>query len=373
MENPSTREAASADLDRERARFFALSLDLLCVAGFDGFFKDINPAWEATLGYSRAELLAEPFLSFVHPDDRPATAAETAKLIEGHVTLTFENRYRAKDGRYRSLLWTAYPVPAERRIYASARDHTEQRRLERRIAAQYAVTAVLATDAELKDATPTILRLIAESMGWELGAIWQIDATDKALHYVDGWQTPGLIAAEFEASSRTTTFPMGIGLPGRVWQTERAAWITDVAQDANFPRIRAAVRTGLHAAFAFPIVLAGSVIGVFEFFSRETRVPDPPVLDMMTSLGSQIGQFTGRKISERERERLIGELREALVSVKTLRGLLPICAVCNKIRDERGDWNRLEAYLERRTDVNFTHGLCAECARREHPDWDSTP
>ena len=82
-------------------RFFALSLDLLCIAGLDGYFKAVNPAFTQTVGYTREELLAVPFVEFVHPDDREATAAVLAELAAGQPTVFFQNRYRCKDGSYR--------------------------------------------------------------------------------------------------------------------------------------------------------------------------------------------------------------------------------------------------------------------------------
>src|SRR5262252_8381017 len=95
--------------------FFELSLSLWCIAGTDGFFKHLNPAWEATFGYSAAELLERPYLDFVHPDDRAATAAEASALASGSTTLMFENRYRAKDGSYKWLLWSAIARPEKDR------------------------------------------------------------------------------------------------------------------------------------------------------------------------------------------------------------------------------------------------------------------
>jgi len=105
-------------------RFFTLSLDMLCIAGFDGRFHRLNPAWQRTLGYTVEELTASPFLDFVHPDDRAATIAEMQKLFTGEDTVSFENRYRGADGSYRWMLWTATPYARDQLIYAAARDIT---------------------------------------------------------------------------------------------------------------------------------------------------------------------------------------------------------------------------------------------------------
>ena len=117
----ASRLATGAELDR----FFTLSPDLFGVADADGYFRRINPAFERTLGFVQSELAAEPFLSFVHPDDRSATLAEVATPATGAPTIGFENRYRCKDGTYRWLSWTA--APAASKIYAVGRDITEQR------------------------------------------------------------------------------------------------------------------------------------------------------------------------------------------------------------------------------------------------------
>jgi PAS domain S-box-containing protein len=111
-------------------RFMDLSVDMFCVAGFDGFFKNLNPSFEKTLGFTTKELMAKPYLEFIHPDDRPATVVEKDRLGEGKVTFAFENRYLCKDGSYRWLLWNAVSVSEQEAIYAVARDITERKRAE---------------------------------------------------------------------------------------------------------------------------------------------------------------------------------------------------------------------------------------------------
>ena len=114
--------------EKDQERFFDLQADLLYMAGLDGFFKRVNPAFERTLGYSSSELLATPFMEFIHPDDVAATAAELEGLADGRRTLFFENRYRCSDGRYRTFAWSA--TPYEDRVYAVGRDVTDRKRVE---------------------------------------------------------------------------------------------------------------------------------------------------------------------------------------------------------------------------------------------------
>src|SRR5438477_1722671 len=112
------------------SRFINLSVDMFCVAGFDGFFTSLNPSFEKTLGFTTKELLAKPYLEFIHPDDRQKTVAEATRLEKREVTFAFENRYLCKDGCYKWLLWNAVSVPEQKLIYAVARDITERKRAE---------------------------------------------------------------------------------------------------------------------------------------------------------------------------------------------------------------------------------------------------
>ena len=110
-------------------RFFEID-SMQCILGFDRYFKHVNTAFGKVLGFSRAELLAEPFINFVHLEDRVATLAELDNLIAGETTISFENRYLTKDGNYRWLLWTAKPYVDEGLIYAAARDISDRKESE---------------------------------------------------------------------------------------------------------------------------------------------------------------------------------------------------------------------------------------------------
>ncbi len=120
-------------LEAESARHFDLSLDMICIAGFDGYFKRVNPAFERILGYTEADLLGRPFLDFVHPDDRRSTEEEASAVSEGVGTVQFRNRYFDKDGEVHWIEWASQPLPEEEMIYAVARDVTDRMLLEQEL------------------------------------------------------------------------------------------------------------------------------------------------------------------------------------------------------------------------------------------------
>jgi PAS domain S-box-containing protein len=110
--------------------FFEIAPDLLCIAGFDGYFKKINPAVSKTLGYTAEELFSAPINSFVHPDDQLITSQKRSALVEGQSLLNFENRYLAKDGSIVWLSWTSVPIKKDRLVFAIAKNVTYRKQIE---------------------------------------------------------------------------------------------------------------------------------------------------------------------------------------------------------------------------------------------------
>ena len=128
--NASVSPASATPAETDRDRLFKLSLDLLCIAGLDGRFKQVNPSWTRVLGWSEEELLSRLVADFMHPEDRERTLAARAGLAKGVPVRGLENRYRCKDGSYRWLAWQTTIEPGATTVFAVARDVTERRRLD---------------------------------------------------------------------------------------------------------------------------------------------------------------------------------------------------------------------------------------------------
>jgi PAS domain S-box-containing protein len=275
---------------------------LIWTADADKLCTYVSRTWLDLTGRTFEEELGNGWAHDIHPSDRDARLEAYAHCFDRRSPFTLEYRVRRHDGEYRWLLDKGTPRFASDSSFlgyiGSATDITERKRLEERLRVQHTVAQILAEAATIEEATPRILRAMGECLGWEVGALWRVDREAGALRCVELWHKASIEVPEFERVSREFTFARGVGLPGRVWSSLEPEYIPDVVPDANFPRGSIAERENLHAAFGFPILLGKEVLGVIEFFSREIRQPDQELLNMLATIGSQIGQFIERKGAE---------------------------------------------------------------------------
>jgi PAS domain S-box-containing protein len=291
----------------------------------NGKFTYLNPAAQGMLGWPQAELIGRPAHEAIHfqTEDSTPIPAEACRLLDvlrtGDTLLDHEEVFTRKDGTRLPVLCSSAPVYQGGQITGAVvafHDITERFVTERRHAARLAVTQALAESTTVSEVAQRILAALGTSLGYSVGAFWQADPQAQVLRRVEFWHQPSAPFTRFEAASRESTFSRGVGLPGRVWASGQPAWIPDVTKDDNFPRAAAAALEGLHGAFAFPVVLGHTVLGVVEFFCRQVREPDPDLLEIVGTVGSQTGQFLERRRVEGEIRRL-NENLERLVHERT--------------------------------------------------------
>ena len=186
---------------------------------------------------------------------------------------------------------------------------------DRQRAALHSTASLLAAATPLAQVSDHVLRTICENLERDVGALWSVDREAGVMRCLGVWSRPGVEAAEFVGVTRASTFARGVGLPGRVWATGQAAWIADVVRDANFPRAPVARRVGLHAGFGFPIRTGDAVEGVIEFFSRDVEEPDEALLEVVGTMGVQLGQFLERRRAEESLKRSQRDLAERVAEL----------------------------------------------------------
>lgn len=293
-------EKALRESERELADFFENASVGLHWVGEDGTILRVNQAELSLLGYQHEEYVGHNIAKF-HVDEK-VIADILHRLSVGETLRDYESRMRCKDGSIKHVLIDSSVLWEDGKFIHTrcfTRDITERKRAELRLAVQNGVSHSLAESNSLHEAAPKILHSICKHLEWHVGALWRVDENGKVIHCVEVYHQPDIKVTQFETVSRECAFEQGIGLPGRVWESGKSIWIGDVVRDNNFPRAAVAAAEGLHGAFGFPIILNEEVLGVMEFFSHEIRRPEPELLEMMTALGSQIGQFIDRKRAER--------------------------------------------------------------------------
>jgi len=309
QEQQAVELVKSAAALREQTRILQSVLDCMgegvVVADREARLLVFNPAAERILGRSSGLGSTEhwnPLYKVYRPDRvTPYTTDEQPlyRAIRGE-SLDHEELYIAhpslQDGSW--MLVNARPLRDDHGAIQGGmvvfHDVTRRKNDERRFEVQYAATRVLSEVDSLNEANPLILEIIGQRLDWDIGSFWRVDQGIHQMRCVTLWHGSGSSFPRFEEMTRKITFAPGFGLPGRVWAGRKGAWIPELSHDPNFPRWAVAATDGLRSGFAVPISVRGECLGVLEFFSRVPRSADQGLLEMMTNLGSQIGQFIER-------------------------------------------------------------------------------
>ncbi len=183
---------------------------------------------------------------------------------------------------------------------SAASDITERKRAEVRLAAEHAITRILARAHSLEDAGPEIVQMLLEGLEADVGALWVVEPRQRQSLGPGclATRTPAAPLLAFVEENRRLTFAPGASLPGRVWLERHAIWTADLSRDTGLERGNAAARAGLQSALAFPIQNADGFFGVLEFLTVRRLRTDLVLLNMTNAIGTEIGQFILRRNAE---------------------------------------------------------------------------
>ncbi|OPY66316.1 MAG: Sensor protein FixL [Syntrophorhabdus sp. PtaU1.Bin002] len=307
--------------NEELDQFFSVSLDLLCVADIDGYFVRISPSFERVLGYTMEELTTQPFLDFVHPEDRDATKGTLATLGLQKRRLGFANRYRCKDGTYRWLEWRF--VRSGNKIYAAARDITERKIAEKSLRER------LAFEQLLSDLSAGMTKAALDRIDQEIVA-----ALRKVLELFRVDHCGLLQVSPDHTSWRITHIAVAEGLPPLPVNTDLSAalvpygykriveeqkvWVyaslNDLPTEADTDK-RTLKGWGIQSAINIPIVVGGSVeYSMTIAANREEHTWPDEYISRLRMLGEVF-------VNVLERRQIRVELEERLQFEKLLSGI----------------------------------------------------
>lgn len=288
-----------------------------------------NVGAERVFGWTADEIRGRHFEILFIPEERrigiPAAELERARETGAADDTRWHLR---KDGHHVFVSGVTTKL-VEGGFSKFCRDITDRYRAEQRLAAQLALTNLLSQEQSFEATARAIMQAICENLGWDIGGLWQVDG--DGIRCVDYWHEPHLAEDDVRGLCDSNNTVPGVGLIGEVWRSGEAVWVPDFSDSDRFPRAPLARRAGMVAAFAFPIVSHGNVIGAMEFFSGIPREPDQAMLPVMTLIGAQIGDFIERRHTQqalRESEmryRLVSDTAQDAIFTMNERGEITFC------------------------------------------------
>ncbi len=261
-----------------------------------------NEAAQRYYGYTRQEMTGMTIDRLQTPESLPLLHRSSAMNEKYRRKI---GRHRRKDGSVVDVEVTSHALRFEGRTarLVLVRDVTESLALQRRTTVQYATARILSESSTLDEALRRVNQAVCGILGWSAGLAWRLDLSSDTLRLANLWMRSPSQAERFEQLCRKISYARGSGLPGRVLKTGCALASGDVAKGPAWRRAPHAARQGFRSQLAVPIAGRDVAFGVLEYFSDEAVTVDEKVVELLETLGRQIGQFIERKRAEESLKR----------------------------------------------------------------------
>nr|WP_290224706.1 adenylate/guanylate cyclase domain-containing protein [Trichocoleus desertorum] len=270
-----------------------------------GLWQFLNPAWDKITGFALEESLGKPFLSYIHPEDRPHHRQQFQRLMTQEATdYRAEVRLVSKDSK---LCWmeleSQLTLDAKGRVLGvsgTLYDITKRKQAATAVQLLQNVTQAISEAEDFATALKVALTKVCEATDWDYGEAWVLTPERAGLELSPAWYSNSAVMEDFRYLSEAFTFPLGTGLPGRVWLSKEPEWIQDVSQEAHhhFMRVHIALEVGLRAGFGVPITADSEVLAILVFFMFEAREEDRSLVELVSAVATQLGSVMQRKRAE---------------------------------------------------------------------------
>ncbi|MEH2292665.1 PAS domain S-box protein [Nostoc sp.] len=267
-------------------------------------YIEVNDSFCRFFGYSRSQVIDrtdEELNIWANPEEYNFLA-HTLRQIKA--IRNYEVDVCTSTGEIRTTLFSAEMIEIDGQWYVlgTAKDITERKQAENESRLLLLTTQAIARASDVNSALAVVLRLICHTIGWDFGEAWIPNEEGTVLEHSLSWYGEESSLAEFCRQSQTVKFALGLGLPGRVWQSQEPEWIEDVSEvtEPVFLRSPQAAKVGLKASFGVPILAGNQVLAVLVFFKRSSVLVDRRLLLLVSAVAAQLGGLIERKTLEQE-------------------------------------------------------------------------
>jgi PAS domain S-box-containing protein len=287
--------------------------DGIFVLNQQGTLLESNRAGEEMLATPRSGMIGRNITSYFDPEHLDEEGARFRKIAEGQPVRADDVQIRTADGRRRRVDFSTrlIEVAGEKLVLSIAHDVTERKRAEEEMRLLQTIAAAVNRAENLTGALEVVVRNVCEAAGWAYGEAW-VPRDDGAVLVCTTTATrEGSAAKRLTRMAEGWTFAPGQGLPGRVWASKKPVWVPDTARDPNFPRSPLATELGLRAVVGVPVIVSDQVIAVLEFFSAQPHAEDERLVEVVSTVATQIASVIQRRQVEEALQKSEEQLRQS--------------------------------------------------------------
>ncbi|MEO8514893.1 MAG: PAS domain S-box protein, partial [Ignavibacteria bacterium] len=325
----------------ERFRLMADSAPVLIwISGTNKKFTYVNKGWLDFTGKNTEQELGSGWIDDIHPEDLEPTLSAYSANFDSRSNFEIEFRLKSSSNNYVWFLNKGIPRYNNNEFQGFIGicvDIHEKKRNERYLKIQYSVSKSLAEAVTTEDALQNVLRNICTNVNWKFGIAWVIEK--NKIYQKAYWSESNTEIKDYsEVYDKNFTLNIGEGLPGRIWKENKPFWIENIAGDNNIPRKEGLLKLGWNSAFGIPISDSGKVIAVIECFNHNLLSAKDDLLEVLESVGRQIGNFLERKKAEENLKIAYDEMEtrvneRTIELAKTLNRLLDEMAIKEKVQN----------------------------------------